>query len=253
MTRLAGKTVLVTRAREQAADLCDALSIHGARPVLFPTIEIRPPSDAGPLDHAIDRLEQYTWVLFTSVNGVAAFWSRFDQVGRAWPAAVRLAAIGPATAAALRARGTQVHVMPAEYRAERLAESLPDITGGRVLLPRAERVREALAQALRARGADVDEVTAYRTLPTDPDQSALSALRSGVDVATFTSASTVTNFDLLLGGAAAATLARSVVACIGPVTADAARDLGIRVDVQAGSYTIPGLVQAILEHYGRCV
>ncbi len=257
---LAGKRVLVTRAEDQAEGLAERLRAAGAEPVLVPSIEIAPPVDLAALDRAVAELASYAWVIFTSANGVRAFFDRL-KVNRPHPDPLpggegkrpRVAAIGPATQAALAARGVPVDFVPPRFVAGAIAEWLGDIgPGTRVLLPRADIARKDLAPSLRARGALVDEVIAYRTRPAEAaaDPAALGReIERGLDVLTFTSASTVRGFARLVEKAGldlAAVAARaSVVACIGPVTADAAAALGLRVDVVAGEHTVDGLTAAL--------
>jgi len=156
-TALAGKRILVTRPRAQAADLCDKLAALGAEPILFPTIEIAPMDDYTALDNAIRSLEQYHLIIFTSVNGVAAFWNRLTSVGAGLRSAptIEIAAIGPATAQALGKRGMQAHFIPEEHVAERILDGLGDVKGQWILLPRADIAREALAVELADPGAVV--------------------------------------------------------------------------------------------------
>lgn len=238
---LRGLRIIVTRAQEQAGELSRRLAELGAEPVEVPAIRIAPVEDAGPLDRAIEGLAAYDWVIFTSQNGVAAFWQRLEALGLDSRAlqGMRVAAIGPATAAALRARGVAPDYMPEEYVAEAILAGVGDVAGRRILLPRADIARRALAEGLRARGAHVDEIAAYRTLPADgllPDL-------SQADAITFTSSSTVRNFIQAAGGPDA--LQGLVVVCIGPITAATCRELGITPDVVADEYTIDGLVRAL--------
>jgi uroporphyrinogen-III synthase len=249
MKALPGKRILVTRAQKQSAALCDALAAEGALPIPFATIEISPLTNFDRIDIALNDLAagQYAWVIFTSVNGVNACQERMLMSGVDTQifGAARMAAIGPSTAAALRILGARVDFVPQEYVAERILDGLGDVAGKRILLPRAEIARPALAEALAQAGALVDEVPVYHTLLPPPDPLGLAALRQGVDVITFTSSSTVRNFVSLAGietGAAR-------IACIGPVTAQTAQSLGLPVHIVARDYTIPGLVQAIKEHY----
>jgi uroporphyrinogen-III synthase len=244
---LSGRRVVVTRPEEQAEGLCSRLRALGAEPVEFPVIAIAPPEPGGPLDQALARLSSYDWLIFTSVNGVECFWARLaaPEALAAGPVrfpAAKVAAIGPATAAALRRRGVQVCLVPAEYRAEAILDEIGDVAGQVILLPRADIARPALADGLRARGAQVDEVPAYHTVPATPAAAALDALRAGVDVITFTSSSTVRNF---VAQTAGLSYGDPLIACIGPVTAATARELGLRVDVVAREYTIEGLLEAL--------
>lgn len=246
---LAGKRILVTRPRVQAAELCDKLAAQGATPIVFPTIEIAPLDDYTALDHAIRQLAQYQWIIFTSVNGVKAFWDRLDVVGASLMPTLRVAAIGPATASALQSHDVTVTLIPDEYVAEAIIESIGVVRGQRILLPRADIAREALAVELQKRGAIVDEIAAYRTLPAQPDPDGLIELRHGVDVITFTSSSTVRNFIALVGQAAISS--NTLIACIGPITANTARKLGLRVDIVAAEYTMDGLVAALVDHFEK--
>jgi uroporphyrinogen-III synthase len=252
MKPLLERRVVVTRPRGQAALLANLLSARGAVPIIFPTIEIAAPADAAPLQDAIARLAGYDWVVFTSANSVAAFWDCLESAGGdgAALAGRKLGAVGPATARALASRGLPASVVPEVFVAEALASAIEVEPGQRVLLPQAELAREALADALRARGAHVDAVTAYRTLPAAPDAAGLDELRRGVDAVTFTSASSARNFAALLAQHPAP-IETAVIACIGPITAAAAAEAGLRVAVQAASYTIEGLVEALEAYYGR--
>ena len=249
MNPLSGKRILVTRAQKQAADLCDALAAEGAEPIPFATIEIAPLEDFSQLDAALQAMAagQYAWVIFTSVNGVEACQQRLAPNGLSAQAfsAAQIAAIGPATASALYELGAQVDLIPDEYVAERILEGLGDVGGKHILLPRAELARKALAESLIAAGAIVDEVPVYHTVQPAPDRVGLQALHIGVDVITFTSSSTVRNFVALAGTQTGA----AQIACIGPITAQTAQELGLKVDLIAKEYTIAGLVTALKEHF----
>jgi len=225
---LFGRRIVVTRPRAQAGALADQLEAKGAEVIPFPTIAIAPPSDPVPLERAVAAAGGYDWIVFTSANGVEAFFARFAATAE-------------------------------DYRAEGLVAALAgeDMRGRRVLLPRAAGARPVLPEALRARGAQVDEVVAYRALPpAGADVTGLTAaLEAGsVDAITFTSSSTVRNFVALLGRPATARLlanGRPAVACIGPVTAATARDLGLRVDVMPAAYTAAALAAALVQHFGK--
>jgi len=250
---LFGRRVVVTRARAQAGELSTELERLGAEVHEFPTIEISPPEDFGPLDAAIHDLDSFGLVVFTSVNGVEAFLKRLRHYGldlRALPQDAKVAAIGPATAERIREAGLRVDVVPEEYRAEALIEALGtrSLAGERVLLPRAKVAREILPEKLREAGAEVVVPPAYESVPSADGKEALSLrLQSGeMDCVTFTASSTVENFIGAFGAEEAAQLlAETRVACIGPITADAARKRGLRVDAEAKEYTIPGLVEAV--------
>ncbi|RPJ71062.1 MAG: uroporphyrinogen-III C-methyltransferase [Acidobacteria bacterium] len=259
---LFGKRIVVTRPREQAAELVESLETLGATVIEAPTVRIVPPEDFWPLDEAIESVGQYDWVVFTSVNGVDYFFQRLH----AGPgdtrrlAGVRLCAIGPGTADRLARHGLKVDLMPAEYRAEAVVEALRatgDLAGKRFLLPRADIAREVLADDLRKLGAEVTEVTAYRSVPVEMDRDQgpdiyRMLLDKRVDVVTFTSASTVRNFVQLYGAEPVADLLRSVsIASIGPVTAEAALQSGIQTSIMPTDYTMPGLVRAIVEYFEK--
>jgi uroporphyrinogen III methyltransferase/synthase len=259
---LFGKRIVVTRPREQAGDLVEALEQLGATVVEAPTVRIVPPEDYAPLDEACATVGQYDWVVFTSANGVDYFFKRM-QAGPTDTrslAGVKLCAIGPGTADRVARHCLKVDLMPAEYRAEAVVEALRatgDLAGKAFLLPRADIARELLADELRKSGALVTEVTAYRTVPveierdSEPDIYRM-LLDRKVDVLTFTSASTVRNFVRLYGAGPVADLLQPVaIASIGPVTAEAAQQCGIRTTIMPADYTIPGLVRAIVEHFEK--
>jgi uroporphyrinogen III methyltransferase/synthase len=253
---LAGRTIVVTRPAEQARHFIDALVAAGARVLAAPTIAIEPPPSWEPLDRALDNVAGFAWVIFTSVNGVAMVDRRLRARGRGWPALrrARVAAIGPATAEALREHEIQVDVVPAEYRAEALAERLRrEIRAGdRVLLPRAAQTRDLLVTELRRMGAEVSEVPAYVTRRVEADTRRLrEALAAGsVDAVTFTSSSTARNFaELFTDEQRRAWFGRVTVASIGPITAATAAEYGLRTSVMPREYTIPALARAITEHF----
>jgi uroporphyrinogen III methyltransferase/synthase len=258
---LFGRRIVVTRPSERAGSLADLLEEQGAEVIVFPTIALVPPADPGALERAVATAGSYDWIVFTSARGVQAFFARFaaQRLDVRALAAVRLAAIGPETAAELERRLLRPAVVPAEYRAEGLLDALGagDVRGRRILLPRAAGARVVLPAELRARGATVDEVEAYRAVPPpDADVTPLrAALAAGeIDALTFTSSSTVTNFAAMLGAEALAALVhgtRPAVACIGPVTADSARALGLRVDVVPAAYTGAALAAALCRHLTR--
>ncbi len=254
---LFGKRVLVTRTRRQASALARLLAEEGAVPIELPAIEIEPAIDEAAAKAALSGLRAgaYAWVVFTSANAVEVFFGLMRERGldaRAF-AGAKAAAIGPATAEALSERGIVADAVPDEYVAEGVVEALrPGLRpGDRVLVPRAESARPELIEGLRALGAEVDEVTLYRAaVPTEPPAEALSLLREGgIDIVTFTSSSTVRNLAALLDNDVEC-LRKPLVACIGPITAKTARELGLRVDVEAAEHTIPGLVRAMREHCG---
>jgi len=237
---LFGRKVVVTRAREQASELVDRLHRLGAETVELPAITIDEPGDGGAaLRGAALRVGHYDWVIFTSANAVERFCARLHDARSL--AGVRVAAIGPGTAGALRSFGVEPDLVPENFVAESLIEVFP-FGNGEVLLPRAAVAREVLPESLRAKGWRVDVVEAYLTRPAEPSASAL-AEAGKADAITFTSSSTVTNF-LHVAGLDAVP---PVVVCIGPVTAETARAAGLTVDVVAEEHTIDGLVQALVE------
>lgn len=256
---LFGKRVLVTRPTGQAGSLSERLRDAAAEPIETPTIRIVPPEDPEPLRRAVATLASYDAVVFTSKNGVDAFWGELRRQGgdaRRFGGA-KVFAIGPKTGEALVSSGIVPDGTPAEFRGEAVAESvlagLGDARGKRVLLPRALEAREILPETLRAHGALVDVVPAYRTVL--PSSESLEHLRKAfdlgeVDVITFTSSSTVRNLVEALGEHAIERIASRTVASIGPITTETAVSLGIRVDVTADEYTIEGLVRALEQYFG---
>lgn len=257
---LFGKRVLVTRPAHQSAELASLLRDHGAEPVCVPAIRIAPPEDPTPLRRAVAQARIYRWVVFTSKNGVDAFFGEVDRQG--WDARVlggaRVCAIGPATSDALKVYGIRPDVVPEEYKGEDAAEAVlaadPDLAGGRVLLPRAAVARDALPRMLRSAGAEVDVVPAYRTLgPSKADAERLRELvhHHRIDVLTFTSPSTVREVATALGPHADAIASGFVIACIGPITADEARAQGWEVHVVPDEYTAPGLLDALVAHHAE--
>ena len=252
---LSGKTVLVTRALEQASALTAALEELGAECIEVPAIKIVPPESFAALDDAIARLTSYDWLIFTSVNGVDHFFTRLHQAGldtRAFGGR-KVAAVGAATADRLRQQGIIADLVPAEFRAEGILAAMAGriAPGMRVLIPRAAVARDLLPKKLREMGVAVDVAAAYRTVTADSDGAALAArlAAGGIDLITFTSSSTVTNLLKLLGPDGPALVIRAKVACIGPVTARTCLEKGIRPDVIAEKSTIDGLVDAIENIY----
>ena len=246
---LTGLTVLVPRARDQASDFSALLRSRGAEPLEVPTIEIRPVATTGELDRAVEDLAagQFDWVVLTSVNGVAALRARAEASGRG-PAALgaaRVAAVGPATEAALRAWGVAPDLVPEVATTAALGHAF-QAGPGRVLLARADLANPELAVILRAKGWEATEVVAYHTVPVGRlDPAARRRLDRGeVDWVAFTASSTVEGFLRGYGGPPPPGVR---VAAIGPVTADTARSAGIPVATTATEHTIGGLVQAI-EH-----
>lgn len=253
---LFGRRIVVTRAREQASEFKSQLAALGAQCIEFPTIEIQPPPSWGPLDQAVRNLSDYDWIVFTSVNGVRFFMQRMRAAAMdaRQLKGIRLAAIGPKTAEALEGFGLLPDLVPPEYRAEAILQSLEKerLEGLRFLMPRAMVAREVLPDVLNERGARVDVVPAYQTvLPAGKSSHVLDMLKSGaIHCVTFTSSSTVSNFFSLFERAEILPLLNNVtVACIGPVTRETAEKFGLKVDVMPSDYTIPSLIGAICSHF----
>lgn len=249
---LFGKRILVTRTRTQAGTLSNMLAQRGAHAIELPTIQIQNLHDYTELDAAINSVSTYDWIIFTSVNAVSVVFERMDALGVDARAlhGVSIGAIGPATANSLRQCGIKADFMPQSFVAESIVEGLKahDLNGKRILLPRADIARPALNHGLTALGASVNDVPVYHTTTVqDSADRARSILQDGIDVATFTSSSTVRSLHDLLNGNTDA-LQGVTIACIGPITAQTAAELGINVDVMASEYTIAGLVEAVESH-----
>ena len=255
---LKGKRILITRARSQAPSLAQRIESLGGEVIEFPTIEIRPPESYGPLDQAINQIGSYDWLIFTSVNGVDRFVDRFEKRGKniADLAGIEVGAIGPETAKRLTAAQIQPSLVPKQYQAEGILEALiPEaVLGKRILIPRAAKARDILPETLRRWGARVDVVEAYQTVLPQVDVSALcELLREGtIDVITFTSSSTATNFAVMLRDQDVPRLvSRAVVACIGPITRKTVEDLGMRPEIVSEEFTIAGLVNAMVDYFSH--
>jgi len=250
---LFGKGIVVTRPEEQAEEFARLLAAEGAQAILFPTIRITPPASWDGVDRALAGLDGYDWVVFTSANGVKHFFARLrDRGGDIRDLkGVRICTIGPATAAAVGAMGIRVDLVPDEYISEGVVRSFEtvDLEGRRVLLPRAAEARDVIPEGLAKRGAAVDVVTAYRTVRSKSRKEDLQALLDAgrVDVVTFTSPSTVVNFKKIMGDEPLPEKVR--IACIGPVTVAAAKKQGFTVDVYQETFTIPGMVKALVAYY----
>ncbi len=253
---LFGKRILVTRARRQASALSRLLAERGAQPIELPAIDIQTVADSEELDQAISNLEHYQWIIFTSVNGVAAFWQRLHKLKRDSRAlsGLKIGAIGPATAQALAAEGVIPDYVPEVYTSEDIIAGLKaqNIAEQRFLLPRADIADKELVQGICRLGASVHEVTVYRTIPaTETIARAKQMIISGkIDVITFTSSSTVSNLVAVFGEEPMA-VNSAKIACIGPKTAQTAIKVGLSVDIIAREQTIPGLVAAIEEYFGK--
>lgn len=253
------KRIVVTRPRAQADGFAEKLQSAGFEPIFFPVIEIQPIENNVALDRALEKLNCYEWVVFTSVNGVEVVFSAaetqkhgeniFSPRLHDSVANTRVAAIGPKTAEALQTRGVTPDFVPEEYVAESILPGLGDLAGKWVLLPRAEIARKALPEAILHAGGVAHEIAVYKTLPAQPDSNGLTALEEGVDWITFTSPSTVQNFAEILRQRKLDPLhleGDPKIACIGPITERAAKEEGFKVDLVAEKYTTEGLVDALL-------
>ena len=253
---LEGKRIIVSRAKDQASILSDALRSLGASVIEIPFIEIRPPHSFAALDKAMAGILNYDWLILTSVNGVKMLFARMTQLGKSEADLLhlKLAAIGPATRKAIELHGLPVDVMAAEYVAESLVEALEtQVTAGeRILLARAKVARDVIPASLRELGAKVDVVEVYETVLPESSRKQLEAILSEPEkpyAITFTSSSTAKNFVDLVGQekAHSSLLDGVKLVSIGPVTSETLRELGLRVDAEAPEYTIPGLLEALVE------
>jgi uroporphyrinogen III methyltransferase / synthase len=261
---LDGRTVIITRARAQAAEFADELERYGARVIACPTIEIVEPESYEPLDEAIANLYGYDWLVFTSVNGVEHFLRRFTAQGHEVSELdeLRVCAIGEATAERLRSSAIHVDVIPEQFKAEGVFAALEQYLGGseqmrgqNFLIPRAAVARDYLPGALRTAGARADVVPVYRTVqPHSVERGRVEAMLAGgaVDCITFTSSSTVTNFARLFDTTDLSQLLAGVaVACIGDITAATAAEYGLRTHILPNEYTVPALTRAIADYYSK--
>jgi uroporphyrinogen III methyltransferase/synthase len=255
---LFGRRVLVTRSRDQSAELVELLESHGATAIEAPLINIVPPDDYGPLDEACEKASGFDWIVFTSANGATAFMDRLLNGPRDVRAlaGARLCAVGPGTASRLTRFGLKVDLVPEDHSASGVAAAIKDagpLRGKRVLFPKADIARDTLPEELRAAGAQVTEVVAYRTVTAEGDAH-LGIYRQLLDrqihVVTFSSASAVRAFVAIYGADQAVDLLNhTIVATIGPVTADAAHRYGITPQITPASSTIPALVDALVAHF----
>jgi uroporphyrinogen-III synthase len=244
--------VLVTRPRKEAAEFAQALDEIGAEAIFFPTIKICPVKDTSVLDRAISHLWEYDWLVLTSINAADIILDRKAALGiEHFPETLRVAAIGSKTAAHLLEGGITPHFTPEEYVAEAILPELGDLNGCWVLLPLADIAHDALPQAIQKANGIAHVVTAYHTLPAEPDPDGLAAIRAGVDIITFTSGSTARNFVSLIQQSGLDPFClpnKPIIACIGPKTTQTAKELGFSVAIVASVFTAEGLVQAISNH-----
>jgi uroporphyrinogen-III synthase len=238
---LAGRTISVTRPPEQAQPLAGGLEALGATVELVPLVDIEPVEDTSAFEAAVRALASYDWLVLSSANGVAAVAAALAGAPLAGP---RIAAVGPATAAAVAALGAVVDFVPDTYAAAEIGAGLGPLGGTRVLLPQAEGAPPDLVAELRARGALVDAIAAYRTVPTEPTAGGRATLRAS-DVVVLASGSAARSL-AAQGGAGDA-----LVACIGPSTASVAREVGLRVGLVADEATAEGIIQALVSHFGE--
>jgi len=253
---LFGKTVVVTRAREQASDFRVLLESKGAQCVEFPTIEVVPPKSWASVDKAIENLKRYDWVIFTSVNGVRFFFQRLKEQGQDVRSlyGIRIGAIGPKTAASLKELGLRLDLVPSEYRAEAVIDALGEkqVRGKRFLLPRAAKAREILPEKIEEMGGQIDVVPVYETVrPTVRSEEVRDLLQKGrISCITFTSSSTVENFAAMFPADDLPTLAeKAVIACIGPITLETAQEHGLEVKIMPAEYTMEALATVIAEYF----
>jgi len=256
---LFGRRIVVTRTREQASDLVAQLEEHGAEVLEYSTIHIEPVDDYRIVDQAIEGIADYQWLLFTSLNAVTHFFQRLTALGHdsRHLAGTQVAVVGKATAEELLKYGVKADLLPDKFTGEGLAEALlrTEVKGNRILLPRALRASEILPEMLIDAGAQVTIAPVYRNVPPQGPKEELrdQLLEGSIDLVTFTSSSTVTNFLTLIDAASDEELHRLLdrvtIAAIGPITAETIRAHGLRVDIQPERYTISDMVQAIVAHY----
>lgn len=277
---LSGIKILVTRAKEQGSQFSSLLNKEGAEVLELPVISFEPPSNPGLLNQAIYNLGKYDWIIFTSVNGVKAFWNTLNNSKTSFPSKLRVAAIGPATKRSIEERGVSVSLTPSNlFQAEGLLETFTGAGAGnhnimgkdtKILIPRAEEARRTLTDELRLRGALVDEVPAYKTvLPSGFNHDILKLLEQNlIDAVTFTASSTVKHFLTLLrrkglhpeilfkknaedieGPVPGKTAGGGVIACIGPITAREVEKQGFKVDFTASRSTIPDFAQGLADYF----
>lgn len=255
---LKGVRILVGRARHQAGSLSRDLKRLGAEVIEIPFIEIRKPRSHRPLDSALRQIDTYDWLILTSVNGVDALWTRLRTLGLTKRALkhLQVAAIGPATKKAIESHGLKVHLVPDEYIAESVVESLRNkVRGKRILLARAKVARDVIPRELRKLGAEVNVVEAYETVRPETSRIRLRRIldnpKTRPHAITFTSSSTARNFLQLLKGVSRRKLAGVRMASIGPVTSDTLRELKLRADIQAREYTMQGLINALVTSFNH--
>jgi len=255
---LFGKRIVVTRSRDQASVFAETLIDRGATPIEFPSIDVVPPADWSELDAALDSLDTYHWIIFTSANAIKFFFERLRSRGMDIRSlhANKICVVGPKTAEALEQFRLKADLIPSEFKAEGVLAALGDgqVKGMKFLIPRAKVARELIPEKLREKGAEVTVATAYENVrpATDVDRVRKLFEEKKIAAVTFTSSSTVHNFVEMLGQKGYIKLVDGVaVACIGPVTAKTAEEYGMKVDIMPKDYTIPALVDAMVEYYTK--
>jgi uroporphyrinogen III methyltransferase/synthase len=261
---LLGKTVLVTRPRKQSEDITEQLEAVGATVIHCPTIEVLPPNSWAQLDGSIRRIREYDWVIFTSANGVRFFFERLGELAMEGSEVLSsrvVCAIGPATARALQNAGVAPRVTASDSRAEGALRAIIEHVGGeqnvgglQFLIPRAKVAREILPASLRTLGARVDTVETYQTVKPEIARDSILRLftETSIDIVTFTSSSTVSNFASLVGLTDLSDLLAKVsIACIGPITAETANSYGLENIIQPELYNAEALVDSIVRSIGQ--
>jgi uroporphyrinogen III methyltransferase/synthase len=255
---LFGKRIIVTRSRDQASVFAESLIDRGATPIEFPSIDVVPPADWSELDAALDSLAAYRWIIFTSANAIRFFFERLRSRGMDIRSlhANRICVVGPKTAEALEQHSLKADLIPAEFKAEGVLAALggENVKGVKFLVPRAKVARELIPEKLREKGAEVTVATAYENVrpATDVDRVRKLFTEKKIAAVTFTSSSTVHNFVEMLGQKEYIKFMDGVaVACIGPVTAKTAEEYGMKVDIMPKDYTIPALVDAMVDYYRK--
>lgn len=236
-----GRRVVVTRPREQARVLAERLERLGASVSVVPLVAVEPVEDTGALDAALESIDDYDWIVFTSANGVAIV---RDRLTKRTLGGITVAAVGPATADAVRGLGTEPSFVPERFAAGEIARGLEPLEGKRVLLPQADIAEPQLADELRSRGATVDVIVAYRTLGIEPSMSGIDTI-GRADAVVLASGSAARSFASLEG------IGDPLLVCIGHKTADAARQAGLKVGLVADEATADGIIQALVAHFGQ--
>ncbi|MBG7609745.1 MAG: uroporphyrinogen-III synthase [Anaerolineae bacterium] len=244
--------IVITRPADQAGEFIELLRALDAEPISFPMIKISASSDTTALDNALSQLQDYAWLILTSVNAVDAVWSRLQiLMTNTLPITLRIAAVGPKTANALRKHGLIPDFVPDQYIGDAILPGLGCLCDSLVLLPSADLARDTLPDAISAADGIAHVIPVYETIPEMANPEGLAAMKKGVDLITFTSPSTVRNFIAVTKKANLNPYAlpgKPLFAYIGPVTADAAEQLNLPVDILAQEHTVDGLIQAVLDH-----